>query len=147
MSRQNSGCGMLLIGVFVLAAVFWAVGVVLWLLALAVPVAGLLGAGYFLVRATQVRDEAVERAAADAELEILVQDAAFDLADTITRWDTLVFTKGIGTELQGHEEEAVAIQQQLFAAHEALLSAPTLPHRLRAVVRADELRESAERYL
>lgn len=43
--------------------------------------------------------------------------------------------------------EAVAIQRQLFAAHEALLSAPTLPHRLRAVVRADELRESAERYL
>lgn len=147
MSRQNSGCGMLLIGVFVLVAVLWAVGVVLWLLALAVPVAGLLGAGYFLVRATQVRDAAVERAAADAELEILVQDAAFDLADTITRWDTLVFTKGIGTELQGREEEAVAIQRQLFAAHEALLSAPTLPHRLRAVVRADELRESAERYL
>src|SRR5699024_1742538 len=98
MSRQNSGCGMLVIGVLLIGALLWAVSAVLWLLAVAVPVAGLLGAGYFLLLAKQAREEVAARAAADAELEALAQDAAFDLADTINRWDTLVVTKGIGTE-------------------------------------------------
>lgn len=120
MSRQNSGCGMLVIGVLLIGALLWAVSAVLWLLAVAVPV---------------------------AELEALAQDAAFDLADTINRWDTLVVTKGIGTELRGREEEAAAIQQQLFAAHEALLSAPSVSHRIRAAVHADSVRQSAERHL
>ncbi|HKM25077.1 MAG TPA: hypothetical protein VJY40_05495 [Corynebacterium sp.] len=147
MSRQNSGCGMLVIGVLLIGALLWAVSAVLWLLAVAVPVAGLLGAGYFLLLAKQAREEVAARAAADAELEALAQDAAFDLVDTINRWDTLVVTKGIGTELRGREEEAAAIQQQLFAAHEALLSAPSVSHRIRAAVHADSVRQSAERHL
>lgn len=147
MNRQNSGCATLVIGVLVIGAVLWAVSALLWILAVAVPLAGLGGAGYFLLRAKQSRGEIADRAAVDAELAALAQDAAFDLADTITRWDTLLFTKGIGTELQGREEEAADIQRQLLAAHEALLSAPSAGHRIRAVVHADSVRQTAERYL
>ena len=139
MSRQNSGCGMLVIGVLLIGALLWAVSAAV---ARRPCRSRTLGAGYFLLLAKQAREEVAARAAADAELEALAQDAAFDLADTINRWDTLVVTKGIGTELRGREEEAAAIQQQLFAAHEALLSAPSVSHRIRAAVHADSVRQS-----
>lgn len=147
MSRQNSGCGMLLLGALVIGALLWVVGVALWLLAIAAPVAGFAGAGYFLLRARQSRELLDDRAAVDAELEALAQDAVLDLADTITRWDMLMVTKGIGTDLEGREEEARQIQRQLFAAQESLLSAPSLAHRLAAVVHADTIRETTERHL
>ena len=121
MSKQNSGCGMVLVGFLILGAILWV--------------------------AKQAREEAGQRAAADSELEALVQDAVFDLADTIARWDTLMVTKGIGTDLQGREAEAAAVQQQLIAAHEALLMASSAANRIEAVIHADTVRVSAEQHL
>lgn len=147
MSRQNSGCGMLFVGVLLIGVVLWLISAALWILAVAVPAAGLLAGGYFLWLAKQARDQDAEREAADAELDALVQDAAFDLAETITRWDALLLTKGIGTELQGRESEAAAIQQQLHNAQQALHVAPTAAHKIEAVIHADTVRRSAQRHL
>ena len=85
--------------------------------------------------------------AVDAELEALARDASFDLAETITRWDTLMLTKGIGTQLQGREEQAAGIHRRLIAAHQSLHAATTPRHRIEAVLHADTLRATAQSFL
>lgn len=145
--NRNSGCGTLLVGVLILGAILWLIGVVLWVLAVAAPVAGLLAGGYFFAEAYTCRGAGKINAAADAEVEALARDASIDLSETLSRWEMLRLTKGIGTPLHGRDEEAATLHHQLIAAQEALLAATTPANRMEAVIHADTVRESAERFL
>lgn len=147
MKQNNSGCAMIVVVIFIIGAILWVVGVALWLLAIAVPIVGLLYGGNFLVQAWAAREVAQNSRVVDAELEALARDASFDLAETITRWDTLILTKGIGTQLQGRDEQAAGIHRQLIAAHQALHAVTTPRHRIEAVLHADTLRATAQSFL
>lgn len=147
MSRPRSGCGMLFVGVLLLGLAVWAVAVALWVLAVAVPLAGLVLAGYFFWQGWEERNAVEVRAAAVAELEALVDDAAGDLADIITRWDLVLVTKGIGTQLEGREDEVHRIHTELIAALGGLRAAQTPVSRAKAVLHADAVRLAAVRQL
>lgn len=145
--NRNSGCGALILFALVVMAVLWVVGVALWLLAIAIPVAGLIFGGAMFVRAVDARRAVRVHEAVDAELDALARDASLDLAETIARFDTVLITKGIGTDLHGHDDQAAEIHRQLLTAHEALQAAATPAHKIEAVLQADTARMSAERYL
>ena len=145
--NRNSGCGMLLVGVLILGAILWLIGVALWVLAVAAPLAGLAAGVHFFLQAATCRGAAERNAAADAEVEELVRDVSFDLSETLSRWEMLRLTKGIGTPLHGRDEETSTLHRQLIAAQEALQAATTPANRIDAVIHADTVRESAERFL
>ncbi|RSZ61813.1 hypothetical protein EAH68_11110 [Corynebacterium hylobatis] len=147
MNKNSSGCGMLLVGVFVLGAIMWGIAILLWVLAFAVPAVALFVGGYMFVQARTSADESTQARAVEAEIEALARDTSLDLAETITRWDSLILTKGIGTPLEGQEQEAAEIHRRLLAAHETLHAAITPAHRIEAVLHAETLRATAQSFL
>lgn len=44
---------------------------------------------------------------------MLANDASFDVSEQIIFWDKLKYTKGVGTQLEGHEEEIDNICRRL----------------------------------
>ena len=148
MSKNNgSGCGMLLVGAVVIGLLLWGVAVLLWVLAFAVPVVATGFGVTVLLQARDAKRKAREVEAVDAELTALTRDASLDLAETITRWDNLILTKGIGTPLEGREDEAAEIHRRLITAHEFIRAAATPAHRIQAVLHADSLRSTAQSFL
>lgn len=147
MNRNSSGCGLLLVGVFVLGAILWGAAILLWVLAFAVPAVALFIGGHMFVQARSSAGQSSQARAVEAEIGALARDTSLDLAETITRWDTLILTKGIGTPLEGREQEAAEIHRRLLAAHETLHAAITPAHRIEAVLHAETLRATAQAFL
>lgn len=147
MNKNSSGCGMLLVGVFAIAAIMWGAAILLWVLAFAVPAVALFIGGYMFVQARSSADESGQSRAVEVEIEALARDASLDLAETIARWDSLILTKGIGTPLEGQDREAAEIHRRLLAAHETLHAAVTPAHRIEAVLHAETLRATAQSFL
>lgn len=73
------------------------------------------------------------------EVEALANDASFDVSEQIIFWDKLKYTKGIGTQLEGREEEIDTICRRLENARKEISIAETPQHRLEAVLAADSL--------
>ncbi|RNE48774.1 hypothetical protein [Corynebacterium alimapuense] len=147
MNNKNSGCAMAIGGILILGALLWIVGVALWALAIVVPLVGLFFGVSLFVEALKAHNSNQQYRAAEDELEALVQDASFDLSETIIRWDSLMLTKGIGTALEGKEQLAESIHLQLRATHELLEVASTPSQQIDAVSNADALRLKAQSYL
>ncbi|WJY62660.1 hypothetical protein CATRI_02775 [Corynebacterium atrinae] len=147
MKKNNAGFGTLVLFALVVMAVLWVVGVALWLLSIAVPIAGLIFGCMIFSQANDARRQVRTHEAVDSELEALRRDASLELAETIARFDTLVVTKGIGTELYGHDDQAAEIYRQLLATHESLQLAATPTQKIESVLQSDTARRDAERYL
>lgn len=147
MNKNSSGCGMLLVGVFVLAAIMWGIAILLWVLAFVVPAVALFIGGYMVVQARASAAESAQARAVEEEIEAMARDTSLDLAETIARWDSLILTKGIGTPLEGQEQEPAQMHRRLLAAHETLHAAITPAHRIEAVLHAETLRATAQSFL
>ncbi|WIM67215.1 hypothetical protein QP027_08810 [Corynebacterium breve] len=144
---SNGGCFAIVGLIFLIGIALWTVNIALWILGFAMPIVGIAGGVYFFIKAKQVGDQGTSHADADREFDELVDDARYELATTITQWDNLVQTKGIGTELEDQGYAIANIQQRLWAANEALNVAATPHHKAEAVNQADSLRREAEKYL
>lgn len=127
-----------LVGVGVLggpAFVYFSWGPVLWILAFAVTF-GLPIVGVFLIIRSNFsgdrEDQAVNR-----EIEAMANDASFDVSEQIIVWDKLKFTKGVGTQLEGRDEEISETHRRLVNARDEISAAETPRHQLEAVLAAD----------
>lgn len=73
------------------------------------------------------------------EVEALANDASFDVSEQIIFWDKLKYTKGVGTQLEGQEEEIDTICRRLENVRKEISAAETPRHCLEAVLAADSL--------
>ena len=99
---------------------------------------GSLIVGVFLIlRSYSSGDKEVQEVT--EEVEALANDASFDVSEQIIFWDKLKYTKGVGTRLEGREEEIDTICRRLENARKEISIAETPQHRLEAVLAADSL--------
>ncbi|GAB2514617.1 hypothetical protein CATRI_06355 [Corynebacterium atrinae] len=127
----------LLIGspVVILILSIW--GHLLWILAFVVTF-GIPSIGVFLIIRSNYSGDR-ESEAVNREIEAMVNDASFDVSEQIIFWDKLKFSKGIGTQLEGREEEISEIYRRLMNARDELSAAETPRHQLEAVLAADSI--------
>lgn len=90
-----------------------------------------------IIRSTVSGDR--ESQAVNREIEALANGASFDVSEQIIVWDKLKFSKGIGTQLEGREEEISEIYRRLMNARDELSAAETPRHQLEAVLAADTI--------
>lgn len=130
-----------LFGMVIVGLVIAGYGVTLYILAFIVTF-GALGFGIFLlIRSYSSGDK--ERQAVEAEIEALARDASFDVSEQIIVWDKLTLTKGLGTPLEGREEEVSQIHRRLINARQEIAVAESPQHRLEAVLSADAILATA----
>lgn len=77
--------------------------------------------------------------AISAEIEAMANDASFDVSEQIIVWDRLKFTKGIGTPLEGREEDIAEFHRRLVNVRTELSEAATSRHKVEAVLAADSV--------
>lgn len=122
---------------FFVGSLIFAWGPWLWLLAFIVtfgiPIVGV----FLIIRSTVSGDR--ESQAVNREIEALANGASFDVSEQIIVWDKLKFSKGIGTQLEGREEEISEIYRRLMNARDELSAAETPRHQLEAVLAADTI--------
>lgn len=122
---------------FFVGSIFFAWGPWLWVLAFiatfGIPIIGVL----LIIRSNYSGDR--ESQAVNREIEAMVNDASFDVSEQIIVWDKLKFSKGIGTQLEGREEEISEIYRRLMNARDELSVAETPRHQLEAVLAADSI--------
>lgn len=149
--NKNSGCAGLVIVIFVIAAIMWGLAILLYILAFAIPLAGLLFGGFLIKEAWDERRQHTLLDSLNDELSELTRDASFEISDLIIQWDMIIMTKGIGTPLENDEfhdnSRAAEIRRQLVAARELLDSAETPAHKIEAVLRADVTLDAARTIL
>lgn len=121
---------------FVLSLVFfW--GPYLWILAFAVtfivPTIGL----FMVLRSRSSGDR--EGRAVNAEIEAMANDASFDVSEQIIVWDKLLISKGIGTSMEGREEEISEFHRRLINVRAEISEATTPHHKIEAVLAADSV--------
>lgn len=120
---------------FIISLIAW--GAWLWVLAFivtfGVPIVGV----FLVIRSNYSGDR--ESQAVNREIEAMVNDASFDVSEQIIAWDKLRFSKGIGTQLEGREEEISEIYRRLMNARDELSAAETPRHQLEAVLAADSI--------
>ncbi|WBT08396.1 hypothetical protein PAB09_11050 [Corynebacterium sp. SCR221107] len=73
------------------------------------------------------------------EVEVLANDASFDVSEQIIFWDKLKYTKGVGTQLERYEEEIDNICCRLENVRKEISVAETSQHRSEGVLAADSL--------
>ena len=77
--------------------------------------------------------------AISSEIELMSNDASFDISEELITWDKLKYTKGIGTRMEGHDRDIEDIHRRLIIARDELVQATTPVHRIEAVLAADSV--------
>ena len=114
-----------------------------WLYALAfvltfgIPIVGV----FFIIRSKSSGDR--ENQAVNNEIEAMANDASFDISEQIIIWDKLLFSKGVGTQLEGRDEVISDMQRRLVNVRDEITNASSPRHLLEAVLAADSLLVSA----
>lgn len=137
-SKASSiGFGIMFGLMFSVSLLYFIWGPVLWILAFivtfSIPIVGV----FLIIRSNSAGDR--ESQAVNREIEAMVNDASFDVSEQIIVWDRLKFSKGIGTQLEGREEEISEIYRRLMNARDELSAAETPRHQLEAVLAADSI--------
>lgn len=145
---QSSGCVLLLVGLFVIGLVLWGIAIALQVLGVVLliggPVVGLLLAAYGwsgVVRRkkNQRRIDALQDMAADARR---------DLNDVHLELDFLSMTQGIGTDLDETDQAELArLKLKASSAKELLNAAPTPQNLREALQQAEDVRLRSRRLL
>ena len=128
--------GMLL---FCVAGLFY--GVTLFILAFVVTFGSLIAGVFLIIRSYSSGDQ--ETQAVAEEIEAMANDASFDISEQIIFWDKLKYTKGVGTQLEGRDEEISDMHRRLVNVREEIAAAETSQHRLEAVLTADSVLATA----
>lgn len=132
-SRGGAGCGLLLVGLFLISLVMWLIGGLLSLLGVLLPLAGVVLAvilgGYGWLNFFRGRQVARDLSQLDMELRLMVSEASLRLEQMLWRWEELDRTRGIGTDFEGRidelrfadsrDPEALRVRQLLGEAREA----------------------------
>lgn len=130
--------------VLVLAALLWGAAILLYILAFALPIAGI----FLGVRSFQAVGQSRRMS---EELDGLIRDVELDLDDALFDWEHALSTKGIGTDLEAevfHGTDAVDEMRQELRAARGLLNAASSPEqKIESVRRADRVRQRARRQL
>ncbi|MHA7687290.1 hypothetical protein ACX9MK_06755 [Corynebacterium evansiae] len=109
------------------------------LMALALLVAlGSITAGVFLILRSYATGDAKSQAISN-EIELMSNDASFDISEELITWDKLKYTKGIGTRMEGQDRDIEDIHHRLVIARDELTQATTPVHRIEAVLSADSV--------
>lgn len=128
--------GMLL---FCVAGLFY--GVTLFILAFVVTFGALIAGVFLIIRSYSSGDQGTQAVA--EEIEAMANDASFDISEQIIFWDKLKYTKGVGTQLEGRDEEISDMHRRLVNVREEIAAAETSQHRLEAVLTADSVLATA----
>lgn len=75
--------------------------------------------------------------AVNAEIEAMANDASFDVSEQIIVWDKLRISKGIGTSMEGREDEIADFCRRLIDVRAEISEAATPHHKIEAVLAAD----------
>lgn len=121
--------------VFILGIAFY--GVTLMILAFIVTF-GSITVGVFLILRSYTTGDARSQAIS-SEVEHMGNDASFDISEELITWDKLKYTKGIGTRIEGQDDDIEDIHRRLVIAREELAQATTPVHRIEAVLAADSV--------
>lgn len=114
---------------------------VLWYLALLVAIVS-FGVGlFFIIRSKWTGDRTSQ--AINNEIELLANDASFDVSEQIIVWDRLLLTKGLGTQLEGREDEISQVHRRLVNSRQEIAAAESPQHQLEAVMAADSILATA----
>lgn len=132
---------LVLIGMFVGGIAFLTYGVTLFILAFMVTFGALIAGVFLIIRSYSSGDQ--EHQAVNEEIEALARDASFDVSEQIIVWDKLMLTKGLGTPLEGREQEVSEIHRRLVNARAEIAAAESPQHRLEAVLAADAVLATA----
>ena len=115
--------------------------VVLLVLAFVVTFTSLTVGIFFIIRSYSSGDQGTQAVA--KEIEAMANDASFDISEQIIFWDKLKYTKGVGTQLEGHDEKISEMHRRLVNVREEIAAAETPQHRLEAVLTADSVLATA----
>lgn len=124
---------------FCFAGLFY--GVTLFILAFVVTFGALIAGVFLIIRSYSSGDQ--ETQAVAEEIEAMANDASFDISEQIIFWDKLKYTKGVGTQLEGRDEEISDMHRRLVNVREEIAAAETSQHRLEAVLTADSVLATA----
>ena len=124
---------------FCVAGLFY--GVTLFILAFVVTFGSLIAGVFLIIRSYSSGDQGTQAVA--EEIEAMANDASFDISEQIIFWDKLKYTKGVGTQLEGRDEEISDMHRRLVNVREEIAAAETSQHRLEAVLTADSVLATA----
>lgn len=116
-------------------------GPVLWTFAFVATFGAVICGTVLIIRSYSSGDK--ESRAVAEEIEAMANDASFDVSEQIIFWDKIKYTKGIGTQLAGREEEILDIHRRLVNLRQEIAVAETSQHRLEAVLAADSVLATA----
>ncbi|MGP6174285.1 hypothetical protein [Corynebacterium sp. A21] len=140
--ENNSKGGLLGVGIWLAGFVtFFLWGPALWVLAFVVTFGSLIAGAFLLIRSHSSGDQ--ERQVVNEEIEAMASDASFDVSEQIIFWDKIMFTKGVGTQLEGREQEISEIHRRLVNVRGEIAAAESPQHRLEAVLAADAVLATA----
>ncbi|MBA4504743.1 hypothetical protein H0H28_05275 [Corynebacterium sanguinis] len=138
---SSRGALFLFIGSLVLLFGLELYGVYLLILAFVVTFGSLITGIFLILRSYSSGDQ--ETQAVTMEIEAMANDASFDISEQIIFWDKIKYTKGVGTQLEGRDEEISDIHRRLVNVREEIAAAETPQHRLEAVLTADSVLATA----
>lgn len=92
---------------------------------------------FFILRSYTTGDKTFQ--AISSEIELMSNDASFDISEELITWDKLKYTKGIGTGMEGQDRDMEDIHRRLVIARDELVQATTPVHRIEAVLAADSV--------
>ena len=147
-NSKSSGCAVLLVGLFIIGIVLWGIALALQLLGvvllIAGPVVGLLITAYGW-RGVWQRKKNQQRIDA---LQDMAADARRDLNDIHLELDFLSMTQGIGTDLNETDQAELArLKLTTSSAKELLNAAPTPQNLHEALIQAEGVRLRSRRLL
>lgn len=147
-NSKSSGCAVLLVGLFIIGIVLWGIALALQLLGVVLlvggPVVGLLIVAYGW-RGVWQRKKNQQRIDA---LQDMAADARRDLNDIHLNLDFLSMTQGIGADFsEADQAELTRLKLQASSAKELLNAAPTPQNLREALHQAEDARLRSRRLL
>lgn len=151
-SRSFGGCALIIFGLLIFGMLMWAFAVLLYILGFAVLIGGLI-LGIMLIIHTFIkigRKRDLDKI--DDNILYMTQDCAGSVTSTIADIDYVMHTKGIDMgkdpeEFQEFSMEARTLRRRLEATRVLLESAPSLEHRIDAVIEAEKLLHKSRKLL
>lgn len=129
------------VGMSIIFGMAFGFGPVLWTFAFIATFSALICGTILIIRSYSSGDQ--ETRAVAEEIEAMANDASFDISEQIIVWDKIKFTQGVGTQLEGREQEISEIYRRLHSARGEIAAAETPQHRLEAVLVADSVLATA----
>jgi hypothetical protein len=147
-NSKSSGCAVLLVGLFIIGLVLWGIAIALQVLGvvllIAGPVVGLLVAAYGW-RGVLQRKKNQQRIDV---LQDMAADARRDLNDIHLELDFLSMTQGIGADLsEADQAELARLKLKASSAKELLNAAPTPQNLREALHQAEDVRLRSHRLI